>query len=108
MIIFVGGVVGAGKSSVAQGLARHLSLHYYDVDEHKRAIYMQDPDFQYNMEQGIPFSEETRLQVFDRVIRDFSELSTVHQHLVVDETLHKKQLREHLFWTQTFFCLMTH
>jgi len=97
MIIFVGGVVGAGKSSVAQGLARHLSLQYYDVDKHKRAVYKQDPDFQHNMENGIPFSEETRMKVFHKVLADFAELSNVHQHLVVDETLHKKQLREHLF-----------
>lgn len=104
MIIFVGGVIGAGKSSVARGLAEHLSLHYYDVDEHKRVIYRQDPDFQHNMEHGIPFSQATRMQVFHKVVADFAELSKTHQHLVVDETLHKKQLREFLFeGAKTYF-----
>jgi len=97
MIIFVGGLIGAGKSSVARGLAEHLSVHYYDVDEHKRPIFSQDPDFQRNMEQGIPFSEQTRMRVFQKVVGDFTELAKTHQHLVVDETLHNNQLREFLF-----------
>ena len=97
MIIFVGGLIGAGKSSVARGLAEHLSLPYYDVDEHKRAIYRADPDFEHNMEHGIPFSEATRMKLFRKVVSDFAELSKSHRHMVVDETLHKKQLREYLF-----------
>lgn len=97
MIIFVGGVIGAGKSSVAKGLAEHLSLQYYDVDEHKRAIYKKDPDYQHNMEHGIPFCEETRKKVFHKVVADFADLSHSHKHMVVDEALHKKKLREYLF-----------
>lgn len=97
MIIFFGGLIGAGKSSVAKGFAEHLAVHYYDVDEHKRVIYQQDPAYQHNMEHGIPFSKETRLKVFRKVVNDFSELSKTHQHLVVDETLHNKELREYLF-----------
>ena len=97
MIIFVGGVIGAGKSSVARGLAQHLSLHYYDVDEHKRTIYSEDSDFEYNMQHGVPFCEETRMRLFRKVVEDFAELSRNHQHLVVDETLHKKKLRDFLF-----------
>lgn len=97
MIIFVGGLIGAGKSSVAQGLAKHLALPYYDVDEHKRPIYRADPDFEHNMEHGIPFCEATRMQLFNKVVSDFEALSRLHRHMVVDETLHKKQLREYLF-----------
>lgn len=97
MIIFVGGLIGAGKSSVARGLAEHLSLHYYDVDELKREIYSQDPDFEYNMQHGVPFCEETRMKLFRKVVGDFAELSKWHEHLVVDETLHKIKLREFLF-----------
>lgn len=97
MIIFVGGGIGAGKSSVAEGLAEHLSLLYYDVDEHKRVIYRQDPDFQHNMDKGIPFCKETRMKVYRKVVSDFSELAKTHQHLVVDETLHKQELRHFLF-----------
>ena len=97
MIIFVGGVIGAGKSSVAKGLAEHLSVHYYDVDVHKKPIYERDPNFQHNMDNGVPFCEETRMKVFHKVAEDFAELSKTHQHMVVDETLHKKRPREFLF-----------
>lgn len=97
MIIFVGGLIGAGKSSVAKGLAEHLALHYYDVDEHKRAIFSEDPDYEYNLEHGIPFSVETRMKLFAKVVADFAQLSKHHDHLVVDETLHKQELRQHLF-----------
>ena len=97
MIIFVGGGVGAGKSSVAKALAEHLSLLYYDVDEQKRVIYRQDPAYQHNMEEGVPFAKETRMNVYRKVVRDFAELSTTHEHMVVDETLHKKELRHFLF-----------
>lgn len=97
MIIFVGGLIGAGKSSVAKGLSEHLALHYYDVDERKRAIYSQDPDYQHNLEHGIPFCEATRMKLFEAVVSDFAALSGDHQHMVVDETLHKKELRSYLF-----------
>jgi len=97
MIIFVGGVIGAGKSSVARGLAEHLGVYYYDVDIHKKPIYRQDPAFQHNMDNGVPFCEETRMKVFHKVAEDFSELSQTHKHMVVDETLHKRRPREFLF-----------
>ena len=97
MIIFVGGLIGAGKSSVAKGLAEHLDLPYYDVDARKHSIYAQDPDFENNLEHGIPFSAETRKKLYDKVISDFAELAGRHEHMVVDETLHKQELRQHLF-----------
>jgi gluconate kinase len=97
VIIFVGGLVGVGKSSVAKGLAREFNLHYYDVDIHKKSIYTADPDYQKNMELGIPFSKATRFKVFERVVKDFVELSKSHTHIIVDETLHKEELRNYLF-----------
>ena len=97
MIVFVGGLVGAGKSSVARGLAKNLGLHYYDVDIHKKSIYAADPDYQRNMEKGIPFCEATRFKVFAKVVSDFAKLSDKHTHIIVDETLHKEQLRNYLF-----------
>lgn len=36
MIIFVGGLIGAGKSSVAKGLAERLGFLYFDLDETKK------------------------------------------------------------------------
>ena len=80
MIIFVGGGIGAGKSSVAKGLAEHLSLLYYDVDEHKRVIYRQDPDYQRNMDNGIPFCKETPMKLYQKLVSDFAELSKTQKN----------------------------
>ena len=55
MIIFVGGLIGAGKSTVARAIAEKYSLYYYDVDEIKKQVFREDPDYQNNMEKGIPF-----------------------------------------------------
>lgn len=101
MVIFVAGLVGVGKSSVARFLADRLSLCYYDVDEVKKRIYPQDPDFERNIRDGIPFKEETRLEVFRQVAEDFARLAKTHQHVVVDETLHLKNPRQVLFEAAT-------
>ncbi len=104
MIIFVGGLIGAGKSTVARLLAEHFHLYYYDVDEVKKLIFKEDPDYDYNMENGIPFSDETRIKVYDRVVNDLEALSKKHKCIVVDETLHKRSLRHRLFnAAQTYF-----
>jgi|GEM_PF-765822 len=94
MVIFVAGLVGVGKSALARRLAERLSIHYYAVDEVKKVIYPQDPDFERNIREGIPFKEETRLKVFQKVVVDFSHLARTHKHLVVDETLHLKKPRQ--------------
>jgi gluconate kinase len=93
MVIFVTGLVGVGKSSIAKLLSDRLSIHYYDIDEVKKAVYPQDPDFERNIKEGIPFKEETRLKVFQKVAADFSYLAENHKHLIVDETLHLGRLR---------------
>jgi len=94
MVIFVAGLVGVGKSSIARLLAEKLSIHYYDIDGVKKLIYPQDPDFAKNIRNGIPFKEETRLKVFQQVVSDFSCLAASHKHLVVDETLHLRRPRQ--------------
>jgi gluconate kinase len=94
MVIFVAGLVGVGKSSIARRLAERLSIHYYDIDEVKKIVYPQDPDFEQNIRNGIPFKEETRLKVFRRVAADFIHLAENHKHLVVDETLHLRRPRQ--------------
>jgi len=97
MVIFVAGLVGVGKSAIARRLAEKLSIHYYDIDAVKKIIYPQDPDFERNISDGIPFKEETRLRVFQKVVDDFSHLAEYHRHLVVDETLHLRRPRQVLF-----------
>jgi gluconate kinase len=93
MVIFVAGLVGVGKSSIAKLLSDRLSIHYYDIDEVKKAVYPLDPDFERNIREGIPFKEETRLKVFQKVAADFSHLAGNHKHLIVDETLHLRRPR---------------
>lgn len=97
MIIFVGGIIGAGKSTVARHLADHYGFPYYDVDEIKKAVFRKDPDFEKNVAEGIPFSDELRREVFRRVFDDLETLVGEHPHIVVDETLHKREIRHFLY-----------
>jgi len=97
MIIFVGGIVGAGKSTVARALANRLDLPYYDVDEVKKEVFRKDPDFERNIAEGIPFSDELRREVFRRVFSDLEALIDEHPHVVVDEILHKREIRHALY-----------
>jgi predicted kinase len=97
MIIFVGGIIGAGKSTVAKGLATHFNFPYYDVDEVKKRVFRQDPNYEKNIAEGIPFSDELRRDVFKRVFSDLEKLVVESPHIVVDETLHKRDIRQPLY-----------
>lgn len=97
MIIFVGGLIGAGKSTIARGLAEHFAIPCYDVDEIKKIVYTKDPDFERNIAEGIPFNDEIRHEVFRRVFADLEDLIKQHPHIVVDETLHKRDIRHVLY-----------
>jgi gluconate kinase len=97
MIIFVGGIIGAGKSTIAKGLASHFDFPYYDVDEVKKEVFSKDPDYERNIAEGIPFSDELRREVFAQVFANLEALVTEHPHIVVDETLHKREIRHFLY-----------
>ncbi len=97
MIIFVGGIIGAGKSTVAKALARHLDIPYYDVDEIKKEVFLKDPDYDKNIAEGIPFNDDLRREVFTRVFEDLEKLVGDYPHIVVDETLHKREIRHLLY-----------
>lgn len=97
MIIFVGGTIGAGKSTIAKGLASHFGFPYYDVDEVKKVVYRLDPDFERNIREGIPFGDEIRREVFRQVFADLEQLVKTQPHIVVDETLHKREIRHVLY-----------
>ena len=97
MIIFVGGLIGAGKSTIARKLSEQLGCLYYDADETKREIFSRDPDYEHNMSEGIPFSDETRTKVFDQVIKDLKKLRPGNDHIGLDETLHNRVLRQRLY-----------
>ena len=97
VIIFVGGIIGAGKSTVARGLARHFGFPYYDVDEVKKEVFRRDPNYEKNIAEGIPFGDELRREVFRRVFEDLENLVLASPHVVVDETLHKREIRQSLY-----------
>lgn len=97
MVIFIGGLIGVGKTSLAKALAKKLNIYYYDVDSVKKEIYPTDPDYEYNLKNHIPFSDETRTKTFHKVVENFYKLAKKHQHIIVDETLHRKILRQILF-----------
>lgn len=97
MIIFVGGLIGAGKSTVARALADKFGLFYYDIDEIKKSVFREDPAYEHNMKHGIPFCDASRTKVYDIVINDIQRLAKTHRCIVVDETLHKRPLRHQLF-----------
>lgn len=104
MIVFVTGLVGTGKSSVAKLLADAFSILHYDVDEVKKEIYPHEPDFEYRIREGIPFPEETRLKVYQKVVADIQHLAKSHRHLIVEECLHLKRLRKVLLdAAETYF-----
>ncbi len=97
MVIFIGGLVGSGKTTLARALGKRLNVYYYDVDRVKEDIYPNDPDYRYNLDNKIPFSDKTRRKVFVRVVKDFEPLAQQHKNIIVDEILHKKVLRQVLF-----------
>ncbi len=97
MVIFVGGLIGTGKTSLAKALSEKLGIYYYDVDLVKKMVYPTDPNYEYNLTNNIPFSDETRRKTFNQVVSDFARLSKEHNNIIVDETLHKKTLRQILF-----------
>ena|SRR3989338_8970869 len=97
MVIFIAGLIGTGKTSLARSLSKELNIYYYDVDLVKKVVYPTDPDYEYNLKNNIPFSDKTRTKVFNQVVRDFSKLAKKHKYIIVDETLHKKSTRQVLF-----------
>ena len=97
MIIFVSGLIGAGKSTVARTLAADYGLFYYDVDEVKKIVFRADPNYTHNMQHGIPFCDATRTELYDTVVKELQKLAKEHQCIVVDETLHKRDMRHRLF-----------
>jgi len=96
-VIFIAGNVGTGKSTLAEALSEKIGAKHYDIDEIKKIIYPTDPEYETNMREGIPISDETRSRVFRRVIDDIRELSQEYDILVIDEVFHKKDLRNMLF-----------
>jgi len=97
MIIFIGGLPGCGKSTLARALSEQLGIFHYDIDEAKKQIYPLDPDYERNIREGIPFADGTKQKAFEAVIDDFYALRKKHKHIIFDEVLQKRSQREFLY-----------
>ncbi|OPX94316.1 MAG: dephospho-CoA kinase [Syntrophorhabdus sp. PtaU1.Bin002] len=97
VVIFFGGYIGSGKTSLAKAISERLGILYYEVDLIKKVVIEEDPSLEYNVKQNIPFPDEARIRMFNKVVEDFADLSKTHTCLIADETLHKKATRRVLF-----------
>src|SRR5690349_8364008 len=97
MVIFIVGLIGTGKTSLAQAIAKKLHIHHYETDILIKKIYLTDPNYEYHVRQNIPFSDEMLTTLFEKVAEDFAVLAKTHKHLVVDEVLSRKVPRSILF-----------
>lgn len=97
MIIFIGGLPGVGKSTLTKALSERLNIFHYDVDEVKKRIYPNDPDYERNIREGSPFADATKQKVLEAVVDDFARLQPLHSRMIVEEVLQKKAQRDFLY-----------
>ena len=93
MVIFIVGLIGTGKTSLARAIAKKLNIYHYETDILIKKMLLTDPNYQYNVRQNIPFSDEMLTTLFEKVAEDFAVLAKTHKHLVVDEVLSRKTSR---------------
>ena len=97
MIILIGGLIGAGKSSVARKMAERLGYLYFDLDETKKEVYGRDPDNARKLAEGIPPDLETRAELYREAIARITSLLETHPNIVFDDTLHFRRFRRYLY-----------
>ena len=97
MIILVGGLIGAGKSSVARLVAKRLGYLYFDLDETKKEVYGRNPDNARKLAQGIPPDIETRTELYREAVERLTGLLDEHPNIVFDDTLHFRRFRQFLY-----------
>lgn len=98
MLIFFIGLPGTGKSTLSQGVAAALQINRYELDELKRELYPAlEPDFQYKLDNNIPFSEEANLRFYSKAAEALAAAASDHDHLVIDEMLNRNAYRKILY-----------
>ena len=97
MIIFVGGLIGAGKSSVARCIADRLDYLYFDLDEIKKEVYGRDPENARKLAAGVPPDLETRAELYREAVARLQPLLQEHPNVVFDDTLHFRRFRQYLY-----------
>ena len=97
MLIVIAGMVGAGKSTVARKVSERFSIPLHSIDDDKAETSKRYPQFQHWVENSIPFPDKFRIEVFDSTLKRLRELAKKHRHAIVEETFHKKAIREPFF-----------
>ncbi len=96
-MIVIAGSIGAGKSTVAREVAARLGVPIHSVDEDKLAVSVEYPDFDDWVERGVPFPDEFRARAFAVALGHLAELARSHRHVIVEETFHRREVREPFF-----------
>lgn len=91
------GSIGAGKSTVARAVAECLSAPLHSIDDDKRAVGAATPQFASWVAEGTPFPDDFRVAVFARTLDKLAEIRRSSPHVVVEETFHRKALRDQFF-----------
>jgi gluconate kinase len=97
MLIVIAGLVGVGKSTVTRKVSESLSIPFHSIDDDKIETGKKYPQFQNWIDNNIPFPDDFRIKVFEATLEGLRELAKVHRHAIVEETFHKKAIREPFF-----------
>lgn len=97
MLVAIAGSIGAGKSTVAGAVAARLAIPLHSIDEDKLAEGSAHEDFRQWVAQGIPFPDAFRVAVFERTLSKLRQLARDHEHVVVEETFHRRKVRDPFF-----------
>ena len=79
-------MIGAGKSSIAREVSQRLDIPLYSIDDDKKIIYKQHPQYEYFLKNHIPFPDETRRKTFEASLGRLLKLAKKHKHVIVEET----------------------
>ena len=97
MLVAIAGTVGVGKSTIAKWVAAELEIPFHSIDDDKLAVGQDEPEFRNWIESATPFPDEFRHRVFARTLDALEELATGSAHVIVEETFHRKSVREPFF-----------
>jgi len=82
---------------VARAIAECMSAPLHSIDDDKRAVGAATPRFATWVAEGTPFPDDFRLAVFARTLEELAKLRHRAPHVVVEETFHRKALRDGFF-----------
>lgn len=97
MVIFIGGQIGSGKTSIARALAKRLKIKYLEIDAIKRKLLPSIPDYRLRLARNIRFPDSFRKKIYRKAAKELKHLAKSEEHLLVDEALVRKSSRQILF-----------